>query len=134
MTPTAELIHRYFNAFNARDFAAMAALVAEDMVHHENQGGRLQGRERFQAFCTELSAYYHEQLSQLVVMVCEDGTRAAAEFMVDGTYTQSAPGLPPATGQTYRLPAGTFFEIKDGLIRRVTTYYNLQEWLRQIGG
>ena len=39
---------------------------------------------------------------------------------------------PEAKGQTYRLPAGSFFELKDGKISRVTTYYNLADWVRQV--
>ena len=43
-------------------------------------------------------------------------------------------GLPPATGQSYRLPAGSFFAVRDGRISRVTTYYNLTEWIMQVSG
>ncbi len=53
---------------------------------------------------------------------------------MNGTYLATDPGLPEAKGQTYRLPGGSFFTLKDGLITRVTTYYNLQDWLRQVGG
>jgi steroid delta-isomerase-like uncharacterized protein len=67
-------------------------------------------------------------------MASADGSRASAEFEVLGTYIETDSGLPPASGQTYHLPAGTFFEIKDGLISRVTTYYNLADWLRQVAG
>jgi len=66
-------------------------------------------------------------------MPSADGTRAAAEFMVHGEYLRTDPGLPAAHGQRYVLAAGAFFEIRDGLIARVTNYYNLAEWLRQIG-
>jgi steroid delta-isomerase-like uncharacterized protein len=37
-----------------------------------------------------------------------------------------------ARGQRYVLPAGAFFDIRDGRIARVTNYYNLQDWLRQV--
>ncbi|MBZ0222866.1 MAG: isopropylmalate/homocitrate/citramalate synthase, partial [Dokdonella sp.] len=30
-------------------------------------------------------------------------------------------------------PGGAFFEIHDGRITRVSNYYNLQDWLRQVG-
>jgi steroid delta-isomerase-like uncharacterized protein len=40
--------------------------------------------------------------------------------------------LPGAAGQTYRIRAGAFFEVRDGLIVRVTNYFNLADWLRQI--
>jgi steroid delta-isomerase-like uncharacterized protein len=41
--------------------------------------------------------------------------------------------LPEATGQTYHLRVGAFFEARDGRITRVTNYYNLQSWLRMVG-
>jgi steroid delta-isomerase-like uncharacterized protein len=65
-------------------------------------------------------------------MASEDGHRAAAEFNVRGVYKATDSGLPPATGQTYVLPAGTFFAVRDGRIARVTTYYNLTEWILQV--
>ena len=62
----------------------------------------------------------------------EGGTRAAAEYMVNGTYLETDSGLPEAQGQTYRLPAGSFFSLQDGRITRVVTYYNLADWIRQV--
>ena len=76
---------------------------------------------------------YAEQVEELVVMASDDGTRAAAEFYIRGTYLATDEGLPEATGQTYWLRVGAFFDVKDGRILRVTNYYNLNDWLRQIG-
>jgi hypothetical protein len=53
--------------------------------------------------------------------------------LVRGEYLATDEGLPEAAGQRYLLPAGAFFELKEGKVARVTMYYNLQEWLRQIG-
>ncbi len=75
---------------------------------------------------------YQERLEGIVVMVSDDGKRAAAEFNVHGVYKNTDEGLPAASGQTYVLPAGTFFEVKGGKIARVTTYYNLTDWLLQV--
>lgn len=50
-----------------------------------------------------------------------------------GEYLKTDPSLPEAHGQHYVLPAGAFFAIRDGRIARVTTYYNLQDWLKQVG-
>ena len=52
--------------------------------------------------------------------------------MVNGTYIDTDTGLPEANGQTYKLPAGSFFEIRDSQIARITTYYNLQDWIDQV--
>jgi len=41
-------------------------------------------------------------------------------------------GLPEAKGQRYSLPAGSFLTLRDGRITRITTYYNLADWMRQV--
>jgi steroid delta-isomerase-like uncharacterized protein len=129
---TAALIERYYAAFNAGDDEKMLACLAEDVVHDVNQGARRTGKTAFRAFSAHMERCYAEQLESIVVMATADGARAAVEFDVLGTYIETDDGLPPATGQTYRLPAGAFFEVTDGLIARVTTYYNLAAWLKQI--
>ncbi|MBX2854882.1 MAG: nuclear transport factor 2 family protein [Rhodobacteraceae bacterium] len=133
-TDAQALINKYFDAFNAADSAAMLACLADNVRHDVNQGGIREGKAAFEAFNAHMARCYREQLSDIVVMVSEDGRRAAAEFIVDGAYLANDEGLPPANGQTYRLPAGTFFTLENGRIARVTTYYNLQEWVRQVGG
>ena len=67
-------------------------------------------------------------------MVAPGGARAAAEFTVLGEYLSTDEGLPPANGQTYQLNAGAFFEIRDRKVARITNYYNLHDWIRQVGG
>jgi steroid delta-isomerase-like uncharacterized protein len=126
------LIERYYAAFNAGDAEGMLACVADDVIHDVNQGERRHGKERFRAFCARMSHHYRERLEGIIVMSSADGARAAAEFNVHGAYLESEEGLPPATGQTYVLPAGTFFAIRDGRIARVTTYYNLTDWIVQV--
>ena len=133
MTPTEDLIHRYYAAFNAGAWETMLSLLTEDVAHDINQGGRETGVEAFRAFLARMDASYSEQLADIVVMATADGTRAAAEFTVHGTYKASDEGLPPATGQRYVLPAGAFFDIRGGRIARVSNFYNLADWLQQVG-
>jgi steroid delta-isomerase-like uncharacterized protein len=92
------------------------------------------GREAFAAFLGRMNASYREQLRDIVVLVTQDGQHAAAEYIVHGEYHHTDEGLPPANGQTYVLPGGAFFDIRDDRIARVTNYYNLQDWIRQVGG
>jgi steroid delta-isomerase-like uncharacterized protein len=129
---TVALIERYYRAFNAGDSEAMLACLAEDIVHDVNQGARHTGKTAFRTFAAHMERCYAEQIESIVVMATADGTRAAAEFDVLGTYIETDDGLPPAIGQTYRLPAGAFFEVKNALIVRMTNYYNLAGWLKQI--
>lgn len=128
------LVQRYYDAFNRGDAEDMIACLADGVAHDVNQGGRRFGKAAFREFSVHMTRCYSEKLTDIVVMVSEDGRRAAAEFVVHGTYLADDEGLPPAAGQRYVLPAGTFFAIGDEGIERVTTYYNLQDWIAQVTG
>lgn len=130
---TRTLIEQYYAAFNAADFAGMLALLTDDVRHDINEGGTQVGLEAFRAFLAKMDAHYREQARDLVVMCTPDGTRASAEFVIHGEYLRTDPGLPEASGQRYVLPVGAFFEVRGGRIARVTNYYNLADWSRQVG-
>lgn len=131
--PDAEaLIARYYAAFNAGDAAGMLDCVAEDVEHRVNEGGVRRGRAKFAEFCSHMGVSYREELKDMVIFANEAGTRGAAEFVVHGEYLQTDPGLPEAKGQRYVLPAGGFFDIRRGKIARVTTFYNLNDWIAQV--
>ena len=134
MTETEALIRRYYAAFDGGDREGMLALLAEDVVHDINQGAREAGKDAFRRFLGHMDESYGERIRDLAVMVSAAGDRAAAEFVVEGEYRRTDPGLPEARGQRYSLPAGAFFAVAGGRITRVTTYYNLQDWIRQVGG
>jgi steroid delta-isomerase-like uncharacterized protein len=128
------LIERYYAAFNGGDRAGMLACLTETVAHDINQGERQTGKAAFAAFLAHMDRCYAEQLTDIAIMATPDGTRAAAEFVVHGQYLATDDGLPEATGQRYVLPAGAFFTIEDGLIARVSVYYNLPDWTRQVVG
>jgi steroid delta-isomerase-like uncharacterized protein len=134
MNDAETLIRTYYAAFDRGDREAMLALLTEDVIHDVNQGPREAGKSAFRRFLGHMDHSYRESIHDLTVMVDRTGTRAAAEFIVEGEYLATDAGLPEARGQGYRLPAGAFFEIAEGRIARVTTYYNLQDWIRQVGG
>jgi len=126
------ILKQYYDAFNAGDSEAMLACLTDDVAHDINQGGRETGKAAFRTFLAHMDRTYAERLEDIVLMASEDGTRGAAEFIVHGQYLADDEGLPPATGQLYVLPAGGFFDLRDGLISRVTVYYNLADWVAQV--
>jgi steroid delta-isomerase-like uncharacterized protein len=131
---SAALIKRYFEAFNGGDADGMLACLSDSVAHDVNQGMRRTGKDKFRAFCAIMARCYKEELTGIVIMTSGDGRRASAEFNVNGRYLETDEGMPPANGQTYSLPGGTFFAIDGGQITRVTTYYNLTDWLVQVAG
>ncbi len=128
---TVQLIAQYYAAFNAADWDGMLACLAPEVAHDLNQGPREVGLDAFRAFLARMNRCYRERLEDIVIMAGADG-RFAAEWVVHGEYLVADDGLPPARGQRYVLPGGAFFAIADGKITRITNYYNLEDWLRQV--
>lgn len=129
---TLEILKSYYAAFNRGDWEGMLACLADDVAHDLNQGERQIGKERFRAFLGHMERCYRERLEDVVLMTDATGTHCAAEFTVHGEYLATDAGLPEARGQTYVLPAGAFLAVENGLISRLTMYYNLEDWTRQV--
>jgi steroid delta-isomerase-like uncharacterized protein len=127
-----DLLARYYAAFNAGDSEGMLSCLSDEVAHDINQGARQNGKAAFRAFLAHMDRCYAERLEDIALMASEDGTRVAAEFTVHGQYLATDEGLPEATGQRYVLPAGAFFSVSDGLISRVTVYYNLNDWIARV--
>jgi steroid delta-isomerase-like uncharacterized protein len=126
------VVRAYYAAFNGGDETGFLALLADDVAHDINQGERQVGKAAFARFLAHMNECYRERIADLVVLTEPSGTRAAAEFTVHGTYVRTDEGLPPASGQTYTLPAGAFFALRDGKVARISNFYNLQDWLAQV--
>lgn len=128
------LIRRYYERFNAGDLDGFLALLTDDVIHDLSQGPRETGKPAFRRFLEHMNRSYQERVRDLAVMVDDTGTRAAAEFQLDGTYMATDGDLPPARGQKYVLTVGAFFELRDGKIARISNTYNFKDWLRQVQG
>ncbi|MEP6485507.1 MAG: ketosteroid isomerase-related protein [Rudaea sp.] len=133
MEKTIDLIKRYYAAFNAADMTTFESLLTDDVIHDINQGQREIGKEAFRRFMGRMNGAYKEHLTDMSILANAQGTRASAEFVVNGEYLKSDEGLPAAHGQKYVLPAGAFFDVRDGKVARITNYYNLQDWIAQVG-
>jgi steroid delta-isomerase-like uncharacterized protein len=127
-----KLISAYYAAFNRGDAAGMLALLGPGFVHEVSQGETRKGKAKFADFLGHMNGTYREKLFDIVVMTNADGSRASAEFQLRGKYLETDPGLPEAKGQPYKLKVGSFFEIKNGKITRVTTHYNMKDWIAQV--
>lgn len=128
-----QLVQQYYDYFNQQNWEGMLSLLSDDVIHEVNQGGTRSGKDLYRSFLAHMDACYEERLTDMVLMSDESGHRIACEFVVNGVYKSTDGNLPEATGQSYQLPAGAFLAVSDGKIQRVTTYYNLQLWLRLIG-
>ena len=124
----------YYDAFNRKDWQGMLNLVAEDIIHAPNQGQIREGKVLFEAFLQKMDTAYEESLTEMVFYTEPSDAKIAVQFVVNGVYKVAEEGMPKAYGQIYTLPAAAFLEVENGLIKKVTTYYNLEDWLQQVGG
>jgi steroid delta-isomerase-like uncharacterized protein len=131
---TEKLLQDYYAAFNKQDMNTFLAMLTDNVIHDINQGLREVGKDVFSKFMDRMNAHYKEEIANISITTNEDGSRAAVEFTVLGEYLSTDEGLPEANGQKYNLPAGAFFDIRDGKVARVTNYYNLENWIAQVAG
>ncbi len=124
-----QLVDQYYQAFNSKQYSQMLELVSPEIHHEVNEGDLKVGRELFSKFLAHMEECYDETLEEIQIFEGKDSSRCAVEFYVRGKYLQTDGGLPPAKGQTYRIRAGAFFESQGDRIKRVTTYYNLKQWI-----
>ncbi|GAB3931358.1 ketosteroid isomerase-related protein [Larkinella terrae] len=127
-----DVVKKYYESFNQKDWNGMLALVSPDIRHEPNQGEARIGIEKFSDFVLHMDESYDETLTDLVFFTEPADRRVAVEFVVNGVYKKAEDGLPAATNQTYVVPAAAFLEVADGKITRVTTYYNLPGWIKAV--
>lgn len=126
------LIHTYFETFNKKSWSEFFALLHPEIIHDINQGSAEIGIAAFHKFMDHMNDCYDEQIVDRVIMVDETGKHASCRFTVKGKYLKTDSTFPAAHGQTYSLPAASLFEIDGQKVKRVTTYYNLNDWLKQV--
>lgn len=127
-----QLVQQYYQAFNQKTYAKMLELVDPEIHHEVNEGDLKVGKEAFSKFLAHMEKCYDETLEDLQFFDSPNAERCAVEFYVRGKYLHTDGGLPAAKGQTYRIRAGAFFESKGDKIKRVTTYYNLKQWIELV--
>ncbi len=127
-----ETVKQYYNCFNNKDYEGMLDLLDPNIHHEPNQGEPRIGKALFTEFLQIMEDCYDEHLTDMTFYIGENGSSIASEFTVNGRYLKADEGLPPAHGQSYKLPAASFLEIKNGKISRVATFYNLPLWIKLV--
>ncbi|MCF2506304.1 nuclear transport factor 2 family protein [Dyadobacter sp. CY107] len=127
-----DIVQAYYTSFNQKNWEGMLALVHPEVRHEPNQGDVRIGIEKFTEFLRTMDESYEETLTDMVFFTSPDDSRIAVEFIVRGIYKKGEEGFPEAYGQSYKVPAAAFLELKNEKICRVTTYYNLPLWIQLV--
>ena len=120
------------DAINRHDPDAAVAFYALDADFTDaGTGQRAQGRDAirdvFKAFLAMSSDLAIEKTNML-----SDGSWFATEWVMTGVHTGDIPGL-PATGRSFHVVGAGVGEVRDGLIVHATEYWNMADFLGQVG-
>ena len=63
---------------------------------------------------------------------CATARWAAGEWTLSGTQRGDMPGI-PATGKQFSVRGVSILELEDGKIRRCSDYWDMAEFLKQLG-
>ncbi|MDQ6480258.1 nuclear transport factor 2 family protein [Dyadobacter sp. LHD-138] len=127
-----DTVKQYYNFFNKKNWEGMLSLLHPEVRHEPNQGEVRVGIEKFTEFMQMMDDSYEETLTDMVFFTEPTDKRVSVEFVVNGIYKKGDEGFPEAHGQKYVLPAAAFLEVTGGKINRVTTYYNLELWIKLV--
>jgi steroid delta-isomerase-like uncharacterized protein len=132
MTDAQTIASRFIEALNARDFDTLAGLADEDIAFDSLTGQRTLGVEPLRTWVMNYLRHFDETFNDIVLMHDAFGQHVAADTTARGTYRETMPGFPEASGQSYSIPSVFVFEIEDGAITRLSHYRNIRLFEREL--
>ncbi|MEI7493412.1 MAG: nuclear transport factor 2 family protein [Alphaproteobacteria bacterium] len=129
---THDLVQKYYQAFNEENLEKFVSTLHPEVIHDICQGSTEIGVEPFRTFMEFCFDACKETAKDIVIITSEEGKYAASKLTIDGVYLKDVANYPPARSQQYTLPVHAFFEIKNGLIYRISCFYNQKDWIKQV--
>lgn len=130
-TDVATLMRADFAALARKDLAGMQALWHPDVEAHVLSLGRVLDHDGASAVFAELFAAL-DPFGFEVVRINADGDTSIGEWRMTGTVRGALGGMVP-TGRDIELCGVDVMEWEDGLLRRVTVYFDGATVARQLG-
>jgi steroid delta-isomerase-like uncharacterized protein len=115
-------VEGYFAAINSDSFADLASVFAEDVEIHTVGGQPVVGREAALAHFPQVLATYAEHEDRVTRWI-ETSEAIVTEIDFEGKL---------ADGRAVVFPALDVFDLRDGRITRVTTWYDTRDVRRQV--
>ena len=123
------MLHRWFDSFEAADYATTIDCMAEDIEYHElptwpgaREGAVYRGKEEVVAWYTELLAEWDGLVSEPGQITELDG---GDQFLVEETWRARG----RQSGVDVEMRAASIFTIRDGKIARVRYFGSMDEAL-----
>jgi steroid delta-isomerase-like uncharacterized protein len=131
-TSPTDLSRAWADALVAGDPDAVAAtFAAGGILTDVGTGQHAEGRDAIRTTARGFIAMFTDLRIETTWEI-GDHERFASQWIMSGTHTGDIPGL-PATGRTFRIQGAKAGDVRDGAITRATTYWNMADFLTQVG-
>ncbi len=131
-----EIARGFYEAWNARDFDRAAALMHDDgEIVIVGSGERMRGPDGARRFSEMWANGFPDGRVEITAILAE-GDKVVVELTGRGTHTgalESAAGSIPPTGKEVRLELCDVYELRDGKVVSLRTYFDSGSLLAQIG-
>jgi steroid delta-isomerase-like uncharacterized protein len=128
-----ERLRQYLNAWNEHDTDGMLTFFADDGIYEDVALGKVnKGKDEIRTFVAEAyEAFPDFHIEDQGSVVFSDG-RYVSEWVMSGTHDGDLPML-PATHKSFSIRGVSVGETAGDLITRNSDYWNMAEFLVQIG-
>ena len=127
-----QVVKDFLGALGRHDVEGIGRACADDIVEVLSGTAPLEGVDNEMAFARGLFAAFPDLEIEVTRVIAVDQV-VAAEWIRRGTFSgDDFQGL-PANGARFDSPAAGFFEVENGLIKRLTAYADLNKFARDLG-
>lgn len=121
-------------AYNAHDIEGFLSYCTDDVVYEAGAGARVvRGKDEMRTYLSETFSAFPDFKIDLK-LVFDNGKLTANEWVMSGTFQGMLQplGLEP-TGKSFSVRGASIAELQGSKVQRNTDYYNLADFLQQIG-
>ena len=123
----------YLNAWSSHDSEQIVSFMAPDATYTDVALGQAhRGRADIAAWIEHMVPEFSSNYSFEPVYEHVTDSAYVLEWVMKGTHDGSSPQL-PASGRQFAIHGASVGELEGGVIRRNTDYWNMLEFLVQIG-
>lgn len=127
------LVNELYTAWSLHQPERIDTLFTDDAIYEDVAAGRTQhGKDEIKQLLRAAFAWAPDFRVAMISLTVGDD-RAATEWVSEGIQTGPIGDL-PASGDSFRLRGASILMFRDGKIAKVTDYYDMATFLRQLGG
>jgi steroid delta-isomerase-like uncharacterized protein len=129
----AEFLRRYLGSWNRHAIDELLGNFTDDATYVDVALGQTHaGKVAMRAFFASLEAEFSSDYQFDPGLMVITDTGYAAEWVMRGTHDRTSAML-PATGKSFAIHGASIGELRNGKIGRNTDYWNMTEFLMQVG-